>query len=253
MSHMSHIILLLSIIAIASVLYLQSRQGQQRQEGYAPEYQDMLSVPTSAYSTLSDNDISYQKRYYLEFNDRFFHDALLDALSTQKIDTSGWKDTVKYDASSIKFKVNAFIEGVLNHELQGTDPNLFSVVKNDILSMINSPDKKEYVVRSKVLIHRNQKLYGVLLEIKTLHNADTSRTSLIEYNLNGFVFEDKIHDNIMPSNYDETNELEFEDINNAKIIKDETYEKTVACKYYKDLKKYRGLDVDNSDPKFKCT
>lgn len=235
------LIFLLSVVIIVCVI-----KTLQIRESYAPDYQDMISVPTSAYSTISDDDISYQKRYFLEFNDRFFHNAMIDALTSQKQDYSSWKPITTYDADTVKFRVSEHIQGILNREMQGTDPNLFHVVKFDIKEVLASPDGMEYVVKASELIHRNQKLYGVSLETVTLHNKKTFDTVLLKYELLGFVFEDKI-DDVMPANYNQASELAYEDINKTNIIKDSDYEKRVKCKYFSDLKKYRGLVVNDEN------
>jgi len=235
------VILLLCVVIGVSILYAMRVQ----EHYFAPEYNDMLTVPTSAYSSLSDDNTTYEKRYFLEFNDRFFHQTLLSALSSQKTDYSDWQESKDYHKENVKFRVGQHIEGVLNRALPSWESDLFTVVKNDIHHVYKSHDNGLYVVKSKLLMHRNQKLYGVSLETTTLHDRVNYTSVLLEYKIIGFVFEDKL-DDVMPANYHTESELAYEDVSKHKIIKDPEYEKRVQCKYFSDLKKFRGLDIDDN-------
>ena len=239
------LIFLLCVVIAVSIIH---SSKMQQEHYFAPEYEDMISVPTSAYSTLSDDDRANKKRYFLEFNDRFFHQTLISALSSQKTDYSDWKVSTDFDAANVKFRVSQHIEGVLNRALPSTEPNLFTVVSNNIQSVVKSEDNGLYVVKAKLLMHRTQKLYGISLETTTLHDRVNYTSVLLEYKILGFVFEDKM-DDVMPANYHMDNQLAYEDISKSSIIKDHDYEQRVQCKYFSDLKKFRGLDIDDSQCK----
>ena len=235
------VVFLLCIVIGLSVLHAVKVQ----EHYFSPEYSDMLSVPASAYSSLSDDDTTYEKRYFLEFNDRFFHQTLLSALSSQKTDYSDWQESKGYDKENVRYRVSQHIEDILNRALPSWESDLFTVVKNDVQRVYKSDDNGLYVVKSKLLMHRNQKLYGVSLETTTLHDRVNYTSVLLEYKINGFVFEDKL-DDVMPANYETDSQLAYENVSNDKIIKDAEYEKRVQCKYFSDLRKFRGLDIDDS-------
>ena len=205
------------------------------------DYRDYISIPTSAYDKAFGQD---GKKYFVEFDDKFFKDVLDKSLYSQSFNYEGYKEIKVYNREDIKTKVSAAIESVLNRKLPVEETNLFNVVDIGIEKVLmnqNNKGEKKYVVSATSLIHRLSKAYGLSLSTETFHD-DTSVT-LVKYTITGFVFDDKlVNDNVEPANLDEHNELTYENLSREKIMKDKKYEHDTFCKYITDLKKFRNIE-----------
>lgn len=205
------------------------------------DYKDYISIPTSAYDKAFDKST---KKYFVEFDDKFFEDVLHNSLYSQVFNYDGYQEVKVYNKEDVKTKVSAAIESILNRKLPVEDTNLFNIVDigiEKVLSKQSDKGTKHYVVTSSSLIHRLGKAYGMSLSTETFH--DDNSVSLIKYTIHGFVFEDKLlNNNVEPSNLDEHNELTYENISRDKIMKDKKYEHDTFCKYIIDLKKFRNIE-----------
>jgi hypothetical protein len=201
------------------------------------DYYDYITIPSSSYDIIADTD---NKKYFVEFNDRFFIDTFNKHVSNVSISDETFRDINinVVTMEDIQNKTAAYIEGILNEELEMDETNLFFVVEKKLLSV--KYDDSSYIVQMKSLIHRNGKAYGITLVSTTLHNP--IETQLIKYDILGFVFEDKLYGNVLPSNLMTVENLQYEDIMKDKIIIDKESETKTLCKYLKDMKKFRNID-----------
>lgn len=199
------------------------------------DYRDFLVTPGVAYDNINPENTNH--RYYIEFNDRFFKTALDAAMSEKQVDITKYQEIKSNDDT--KRKVSAFIEKVFNRYLPVGDPNIFNVVSIDIEHV----HKKEtqFVVEAKSLIHRENKIYGLLLHTRSYHDMNSS--SLLNYDMKGFIFEDKIYGNVLPSNLHTDTNLAYDQIMMDKIMQSKEFEQETYCKYLKDLKIYNNMEV----------
>lgn len=221
---------------------------------YYDKYFNDISIPTTFYENSARFENS--NHYAVEMQDRFF----IDILEEEKKKLS--KPNEKYIAtlinkelkSKVLKQINKYIIDLLNDELfkissneQHIFTNVFSKV-NEMYQAIWSNGNCIIVITDHI-IYRDTKMYGVSLTLKTLYNIKDNTKYLLDYKLNGFVFEDKVKNNIYPSNLIEN---DYQDYRKDKIqIYDKKYETKYVCKYLSDIKKFRGIDVDTQD--LNCT
>lgn len=200
------------------------------------DYNSYITIPTTAYDKAF---VAGGKKYFVEFEDKFFKDALDKNVYNQKFNYEGFTEIKEYNADDMKGKVSNTIEKILNKALPIEENSLFNVVDIKFVKVMRLEAK--YVVSSTTLIHRLNKAYGLSLQTTTYHEPGNS--SLLEYKILGFVFEDKLNTNIVePSNLNSGDDLSYEDLMKSTIIKDKKYEHDTFCKYISDLKKYRNID-----------
>jgi len=199
------------------------------------DYRDLLVTPGIAYDEI--NPENSNRRYYIESNVRFFKSALDAAVSNKHVDISEYQETKSND--DIKIKVSAFIEKLFNKHLPVGDPNIFNVVSIEI-EHVHKKDVN-FVVKAKSLIHRENKIYGLLLHTRSYHDMNSS--SLLSYDIKGFIFEDKIYGNVLPSNLHTDTNLAYDHIMMDKILQSKELEQETYCKYLKDLKIYNNIEV----------
>lgn len=236
-------IILLCFFFISIIILLSNTLCFTPNESYI-DYKDYMSIPTSAYETIGSNsdDIS-KKKYYVEFKDDFFESALKSAKYPQPFDETGYS-IVNKDLDNIKLKVSQVIEKILNAKLPIEECNLFNIVNIKIKSLYKKNDNK-YIVEAVSLVHRLNKVYGLDLYTKTYHSYDSN--ALLDYKINGFVFEDKIYGDVLPSNVNDDTEFSYDQIMKDKIIQSKEFEKETFCKYIGDLKKFRNIDYKPLD------
>jgi hypothetical protein len=202
------------------------------------DYNSYITIPTSAYDKAFAGG---GKKYFVEFEDKFFKDALDKSIYNQAFNYEGFIEIKEYNADDMKRKVSSTIEGILNKALLIEDNSLFNVVDIKFTKVMRLGMEAKYIVSATSLIHRLNKAYGLSLATTTYHEPGSS--ALIEYKILGFVFEDKLNTNIVePANLNSVAELSYDDLMKATIIKDKQYEHDTFCKYVSDLKKYRNID-----------
>jgi hypothetical protein len=144
-------------------------------------------------------------------------------------------DKIKQDLLQ---QIDAYLLKLLNSKLASDEIYMFHTVFSETTDITRFEESGEYVVSSNHLIYRDTKIYGVSISLKTVVDGKTGKVSLLSYTLNGYVFEDKI------TEYQPNNLVEdvFQDYRKDDLItKDPKYEKQYLCKYYADLKKFRGI------------
>lgn len=159
----------------------------------------------------------------VEFNDKFFNDALKNSVSAETIEG---EEMYKYPSWLLE-KNEKFLAKILNDFIKEVNPSFFSVAHSELISV--KSDGHKYIVESKHIVHRDGKIYGASIYIKTA--LDDFNIALLQYKLLGFIFEDRIKLE-KPYNLD-TNEYQYYMLDKT-ITKGERFEKDYLCKYYKE-------------------
>ena len=116
---------------------------------------------------------------------------------------------------------------------------LFIMVESEIISQ----NEKENTITSRHLVDRQNKIYGIELEITTQFDTITSQIKLIDYKIIGFVFDDKIKMN-EPANIVLEEDPYQEYMKDTTFMKDTTYETKYLCNYYDNLRKNGNIMVN---------
>jgi hypothetical protein len=195
------------------------------------------------------NDISTPAEFYfqgnvaqglktIEFKDKFFIDALdknvqKGIMDGQQVQHDGaW--TPPTDAVD---GLNKFLERILNSSLPSDETSLFAVVFSQIVSTESYKFNKA-LYTSRHIVHRDGKVYGASIEMSVLVERD--KMSLVKYKLIGFVFDDKLATQ-QAYNLDQNKNQYF--MQDKNMLKDQKYVKSYLCQYYKDLEKYRRINI----------
>lgn len=232
---------ILIFLCIALILFCFHRFNQM-QERFL-DYTDYITVPSFAYESMAGEGEG-AKKYYMEFNDRFFLNALnKNADANMHIDVSSFEPTSlpKSKVQQLEESVSALLARVLNAELDSNDTQLFNTLNTRISTVKKNGDS--YVVEAKSVVHRLNKAYGVTIDTTCLYTE--SKMHLLAYNLQGFVFEDKLYGDVLPSNLITIDDLIYENIMKEKIMQSKEYENKMVCKYLSDLKKFRNIDAQS--------
>lgn len=229
-------ILLLILVILLSLLT--TRENFTLNDFY-DKYSELVWVPTDFYSS-TEIPASY---YGAEMNDRFFIDTLDKNKKTFNLEGLSNKVIDQNKKQQILNRTNSYLLKILNSQLQNIEKYIFNMVYSKIINC-DMYDSGYYRVDSLHVVYRDTKIYGVSIKITTIHSLDSSNILLTGYKLNGYVFEDKITDYI-PKNLIDNN---YQDYKQDKLImKDEKFEKEYLCKYFKDLQKFRHINVDQEN------
>jgi hypothetical protein len=229
------IILLLNIY----VLDLLIKKKENFINDYYNKYIETITVPSDFYNMSA---ILPNHHYAAEFNDRFF----IDTLNKNKIISSiaynknqNLKD--KKMIESILIRANNYLVNILNKEMPLDEKFLFSnIYSENVLAkiIINGV----FIIKSKHIIYRETKIYGISLSITTIHSLLDNSIHLLDFELYGFIFEDKVNA-FEPSNLIDN---DYQDYKKDNIhIKDPNYENQFLCQYFDNLYKFRGIKAPN--------
>lgn len=211
------------------------------------KYLNTVSVPSDFYS--SGNTLP-EMQYAAEFHDRFFIDTLNDEMKNHvAIPYSSANEITEKDLiAKLKKRIDNYITTLLNKKLDSNESYVFNVVYSQFEDGLKWETENIYLVHSKHVLYRDTKVYGVSIHLTTVHDGNTGSIRLLNYKLDGYIFEDKISD-YYPANLIDNN---YQDYMKDKIItKDQKYENQYLCQYYHDVKKFRGLVVQ--DEKLDCS
>lgn len=218
------------------------------------EYLEYITTPTTAYGNPKE-DIG--NRYFTEFGDKAIKAHLDKNVYNQSFDMSGFieVDKRKINTMDAEAKTAAVMEKVMNRMLAADDPYLFSAVKTRIDRVWKKEGSTVFVADSVMLLHRTGKMYGILLKARTYHGMagtyDADGAGMISYQLAGFIYEDRVYGEALPSNlFTEKQAPTSTPLD--KIIMSKEYEQAAVCKYIEDLKKYRGIDYSLSAENMAC-
>ena len=228
------------------------------------DYYDLLSLPTRSYEMLGVTpDPTTVKPFFLEFNDNFFIDSLTKCTYTPSLLESTIINELIQNtpnkiprASQTTFipimaSISKTIEGCMNTNLNkiGDSVDTLFSVTDIILHDVRQKDDIA-LTNSKCVVHRLGKSYGASILVTTFHFD--GKTSIIDVQLEGFLFEDRIYGSTVPANLVTTEYALYRNLDTT-ILKDKKHEQETLCKYLQDLKKYRGIDYASlSDSKIVC-
>lgn len=133
-----------------------------------------------------------------------------------------------------------YLLAILNKAVKDTDTKpLFIMIESEIISQ----NEKANTITSRHLVDRQNKIYGIELEITTQFDTITSQIKLIDYKIIGFVFDDKIKVN-EPANIVLEEDPYQEYMKDTTFMKDITYETKYLCNYYDNLRKNGNIMVN---------
>jgi len=237
---LTFVIFLIILILNIYVFSLINNKCERFINDYYDRYVETISVPADFYNI---GAVMPETHYAVEMNDRFF----IDTLNKNKTITSiGYKLspdlTNKKMISSILSRTNNYLVDILNKEMPLDEKILFSNVFSE-KEIAKTIVDGVFLIKSKHIIYRDTKMYGVSLSITTIHSLLDNSIHLIDFDLYGFVFEDKIN-TYEPSNLIDNNYQDYKKDNIQ--IRDPNYENQFLCQYYSDLHKFRGITVSTS-------
>lgn len=260
------LVAVLSMIIVFMVIYIYYSERLVEKYSQALEsldYHDYLSAPTAIYERIQDPEPERSRKYFVEFHDKFFEDALkaveIDPkefhIDLENMHTSqGITNYSVYVASKdkldldIKPKVSQAIESALNKALPAEETNMFyvsSIQVRKVWKHVSGADV--FVVHASSIMHRLGKAYGLQL-VTTTYHAYEDVARLLNFTVKGFVFEDKVYGNVVPSNLETEDFLTYESLAKTKILMDPASERKILCSHLKDVQRfgsYASLSVEN--------
>ena len=129
---------------------------------------------------------------------------------------------------------------VLN-KLEGFIASLFKeyeIIESEIVNTFLDTKKYNYFVTSKILLHRQDKMTGILISLGTIHDLELTTFQLIQYQVS-LISQDKFA--LKSNNIGITMQEYGQD---APITKSSEYENTFLKQHYADIKKYRGITIE---------
>lgn len=234
------------------------------------KYIDTIAVPAEFYMTSK----LPETHYAYEMDDIFF----TNTLNNKKINITNIDITNKINIGnkidmSIKKNLlnetNLYLCYIFNKELSKDQTFYFKNINSEIIDIYEINISNNYIIlKSKHIIYRDTKLYGISISLTTLHsnylkindnnniyknienkndvednNIDiqdnkNSNIMITDFKVNGFIFEDKINayntKNLINNDYQKYKQ-------DTTQLQDNKYENTFLCNYYKILKQNRGI------------
>lgn len=239
--------ILLSICAFKiSLSRTQNREQFTFNDFYDKHYED-ISIPTQFYEITAQ---VVPNHYTIEMHDRFFI-SNLDIEKKQYPKNPSLvllKDDVEKSVKDeIEKRTGDYLKKLFNSKLGSNEVFLFRSIY-DIVESVKKGIWKYgvcYLANTRHLLYRDTKIYGVAINLTTLHDKRTGNIYLADYKLVGFVFQDKIDGALEPTNLVQNDYQEY--TKDTVTQYDKKYEKNYLCKYYSDLKKFRGISVNTQD------
>lgn len=162
-------------------------------------------------TSFSDQIANVQKRTYLwENNKQWFIDIL------EKNKNKTIKSTVLLNEENIDSR------NIGEYLIKDIFENQFDIVKSRTIKANSSiwDNGLCYIVYSNHVIHRENKMYGIEIELYTLQDKKTNNIYIIDYNFLGFIMEDQLD-------------------------KEKKYNTNYVCDYLKNIKMDRGITPSN--------
>jgi len=126
---------------------------------------------------------------------------------------------------------------IMNDVVQYGHP--FTVLASTLKSMYIGKDGKLSVIQ--ILIHRPTKAYGMLGTYYVHTSKHDNKIVLTKVAIQGFIFEDKLYGNVVPSNLPPPISS-YTDMMQHTILKSKDWEEKELCNHYKKIDKERGVD-----------
>jgi hypothetical protein len=164
-------------------------------------------------------------QYAIERSTSYFEDILKSYL----VDFKSSGDLVVSKAPDVLDKIKSLIQTLFKE---------YKIVKSEIVNCFLDIKNYSYIIGSEILLHRQDKMYGILISLKTLHDLELRKFKLIQYNVSS-ISQDKF---MLKSNNIGITMQEYG--HDMPIIKNQAYEKTFLQQHYEDIKKYRGITVN---------
>lgn len=162
-------------------------------------------------TSFSEQIAEVQKRTYLwENNKQWFIDIL------EKNKNKTIKSTVLLNEENIDSR------NIGKYLIKEIFKNQFDIIKSRTIKANSSiwDNGLCYVVHSNHVIHRENKMYGIEIELYTLQDKKTNKIYLIDYDFLGFIMEDQLD-------------------------KEKKYNTNYVCDYLKNIKMDRGITPSN--------
>ncbi len=167
-------------------------------------------------------------QYAIERPTSYFEDImksyLVDFKSSEKIISSKPPDVLN--------KINSFIQNLFKE---------YKIVQSQIINTLLDTTNYTYIINSKVLLHRQDKMYGILISLKTLHDLELKTLKLIQYSVFSISQDKFALKSYNPVDIKITMQEYGRD---GPITKNQDYEKAFLEKHYEDIKKYSGITVN---------
>ena len=246
------IALLVVVFVLIFVIYV--FRNTEYYDDYFVKYAGDVAVMPDAYGGLNLPEHLYLDEYALDY-----FTCSLDKVLTRDLTVTG----VPLDVFDVDFKkslstsISAFMLNVLNAD--NDDVKKFVTLTTEIVEVLyyytdtKTPyreffvDAKStltdvYVVKSKLIAYRDSKIYGVLLDLTTVH--DDKNLLLSAYNVEGFVFQDKLNFVEAANLTKHKKQIYHKDrpvlAENGYYINKE-FEDDLICKHFDALKTDRGI------------
>jgi hypothetical protein len=128
-------------------------------------------------------------------------------------------------------KIKDFIKGIFTQ---------YEIIESEIVTSFLDRKNYVYVVGSKVLLHRLDKMHGILISVRTLHNLELEWLKLIKYDVS-LISQDKFA--LMSNKIGITMQEYGKD---ELITKGAKYEEAYLKQHYADIQKYRGITYNTN-------
>lgn len=231
-----HMLITLGMLCI--LLMIRSFVQKHSEETFVDEnILDSLSVPAKFY----DNLEAIPNMYFTEMKEIDFN-TIFDKhiVSIPGIDEyiQVPKDMVSQNnAKYILQATEKHVLTILNDVEQSGHP--FTILASKLKSMYIGKDGKTATIQ--ILIHRPTKAYGMLGTYYVHITKNDNKFALTKVQIEGFVFEDKLYGNVVPSNLPQSISS-YTDMVEHTILKSKEWENKELCDYYQNIDKHRGIN-----------
>lgn len=208
-------IFILLIVLIVLIFFYHWSQGSlpfRYNKEYFTDYNEFLKL--NDYVPYYENKIiNVKNNSYLWENDKEWFLKKLDNYKSNNIKDSILLNEINFNSDIVGLFL---VKDILKND--------FKIIKSKTLKANNSIWKNGLcdIVLSNHIIHRDNKLYGILIDLHTLIDKKTKKIYLIDYKFLGYVTEDQL---------DEEKE----------------YDSKYVCNYLKKIQADRGITPSQND------
>lgn len=205
-------------------------------EPYMDYSMQHLAVPTAFYNFGEGRE----NMYFIEMKDQVFQDLFTENKVKLPEGQLEYIDKISdADNKTIIERSSQLITDMMNRTLPSSEIHLFHVVTAEVKQVQKHP--LGFVTALDMLIHRPTKMYGIYGSFTVFHPTK-GPSSLIDFKLHGFVFEDKIYGGVLPSNLPLEKNMTYQEMIGHTFLKSKDWEEKQICKYLTDMKTFRGID-----------
>lgn len=209
---------------------------------YYYDYININTLPSSVYDEMTISNTQFS----IEYNTQFFIDILNANKKTISTSYLNYKDEILND-NSILFNINDFIKNIFNKDLPSIEQYYFKNIYSTI-NFIKKINANLFIIQSRHVLYRDTKLYGISLTITTQYNTSDISIILIDYIIDGFIFQDKLNNtepySLIDNNYDSAHLEVYNNKSNCSISSSSPeYENKYLCDHYANIKREFGINV----------